>query len=200
MNIDAHDIAMQHAMQLFWRKGYADTSMAEIVKVTGMNRYALYSRFGNKREVFLKTLALYFEEGRQTFQPIATDATRPPFDRIRECMKMMKAQLMSRSNGCFMCHVAIEECAGDPEIARAINSYFDQILDMMKVPLRDAQDRKELNPALTLDEAAQLLFNAKLSLGQYAKAGVSEDVIDRVITSTITALQTPNSPNERYTS
>ena len=79
--------AVEAAKALFWEKGYADTSMAELVSATGMNRYALYSVFGSKREIFLATLAAYFEEGRAQYEPLLRDASVAPLERVRRCLE-----------------------------------------------------------------------------------------------------------------
>ena len=41
--------ALVGAMQVFWRRGFTDTSMDDIVKETGVSRYGLYGEFGNKK-------------------------------------------------------------------------------------------------------------------------------------------------------
>ena len=46
------DQALEQALGLFWQRGYADTSMEDLVEVTGVSRYGLYGAFGNKRELF----------------------------------------------------------------------------------------------------------------------------------------------------
>lgn len=43
---------LAEATQIFWRNGYADTSMEDIVLETGVSRYGLYGTFGNKKELW----------------------------------------------------------------------------------------------------------------------------------------------------
>lgn len=47
------------AMRLFWKKGYEGTHLDELVRVTGLNRFSLYSEFGGKEGLFLETLRFY---------------------------------------------------------------------------------------------------------------------------------------------
>ena len=65
-----HDIekAVSAATELFWSKGFDDTSMQEVVEATGFNRYALYSSFGSKRDLFLAALDAYVEFGKSRFE------------------------------------------------------------------------------------------------------------------------------------
>lgn len=46
-------------MRLFWEKGYADTSMADLVEATGVSRYGFYREFGDKDALFEQCVAYY---------------------------------------------------------------------------------------------------------------------------------------------
>ncbi|MEO0391888.1 MAG: helix-turn-helix domain-containing protein [Pseudomonadota bacterium] len=176
-------------MELFWRQGYADTSMAQIVKETGLNRYALYSMFEDKRALFLATLALYFERCSQVFEPIITDQDRPPLDRLRLSMKTWIAMQEARRNGCLMCQVAVDQAQEDPAIAQAVDGYFQEILNMIAIPLREAAD--QLNPNLTPETAAQLVFDCEMSIGTHARAGAPHETLMRISDVTMAALTAP---------
>ena len=41
-------------MNLFWEKGYGDTSIQDLVNHLGINRGSLYATYGGKRELFDK--------------------------------------------------------------------------------------------------------------------------------------------------
>ncbi|WP_055443093.1 TetR/AcrR family transcriptional regulator [Lacinutrix himadriensis] len=47
------------AMLLFWRNGYENTSMQMLEKEMGINKFSIYSSFGNKYGVFLESLKSY---------------------------------------------------------------------------------------------------------------------------------------------
>ncbi|MFD0482048.1 TetR/AcrR family transcriptional regulator [Kineococcus sp. GCM10028916] len=53
------DTALDAAMVQFWRAGYADTSLDDLSRVTGLNRSSIYSSFGGKDELFLRCLDRY---------------------------------------------------------------------------------------------------------------------------------------------
>ena len=48
-------------MQLFWRKGYAATSVEDLVSALHLSRSSFYATFGDKRSLFLEALKLYSE-------------------------------------------------------------------------------------------------------------------------------------------
>jgi AcrR family transcriptional regulator len=51
--------ALNHAMRVFWRKGYLGTSLSDLTDAMGINRPSLYAAFGNKKSLFRKALAHY---------------------------------------------------------------------------------------------------------------------------------------------
>lgn len=55
-------VALQAAMELFWRQGYEGTSVNDLTKALGINPPSLYAAFGSKRELFEKTLDRYMCE------------------------------------------------------------------------------------------------------------------------------------------
>src|SRR5882762_8756964 len=64
--------AIARAAETFWKAGYAGTSLDDLSAATGMNRPSLYAAFGDKRDLYLKTLEFYSEEARaQTLKALA---------------------------------------------------------------------------------------------------------------------------------
>lgn len=49
-------------MALFWRQGYAQTSMSDIVKTSGVHKPSLYRTFGSKEELFATVLRRYLAQ------------------------------------------------------------------------------------------------------------------------------------------
>ena len=55
----AIDAALDHAMAVFWRKGYEGASIADLTAAMGINPPSLYAAFGNKERLFLKVIERY---------------------------------------------------------------------------------------------------------------------------------------------
>lgn len=51
--------ALDRAMHLFWRDGFAQVSIQAITDALGINRPSLYATFGDKEALFLKALQAY---------------------------------------------------------------------------------------------------------------------------------------------
>ena len=50
------DEVIEKAMALFWRNGYETTSIQMLEKEMGINKFSIYSSFGNKEGVFIERL------------------------------------------------------------------------------------------------------------------------------------------------
>jgi AcrR family transcriptional regulator len=53
---------LQKAIPLFWRRGFADTSLQDLEKATGVNKSGLYAEFASKEEIFLESLKYYLSQ------------------------------------------------------------------------------------------------------------------------------------------
>jgi AcrR family transcriptional regulator len=52
---------LEKAMAVFWKHGFADTSLQELERVTGVNKSGLYTEFKDKEDLFVCCLRHYLE-------------------------------------------------------------------------------------------------------------------------------------------
>jgi TetR/AcrR family transcriptional repressor of nem operon len=50
---------ISQAMELFWKKGYEDTTIEDILKVTELNMNKFNDDFGSKEQLYLVTFNYY---------------------------------------------------------------------------------------------------------------------------------------------
>jgi TetR/AcrR family transcriptional repressor of nem operon len=65
--------ALERARDLFWSRGYAATSIQDLVDELGVQRGSIYAAFGDKHDLYLKAVALYAEENRQAVADLLRD-------------------------------------------------------------------------------------------------------------------------------
>jgi len=56
------DIALDKAMEVFWKNGYPGTSLTDLTHAMGINKPSLYSAFGNKEALFKTALDRYVQK------------------------------------------------------------------------------------------------------------------------------------------
>jgi len=52
---------LEKAMPVFWKHGFADTSLQELERATGVNKSGLYTEFRDKEDLFVSCLRHYLE-------------------------------------------------------------------------------------------------------------------------------------------
>jgi AcrR family transcriptional regulator len=52
---------LEKAMPVFWKQGFADTSLQELEQATGVNKSGLYTEFRDKEDLFVACLRHYLE-------------------------------------------------------------------------------------------------------------------------------------------
>ena len=76
------DEALDRALHVFWTKGYAATSMQDLLDAMGLSKSSFYESFGSKHDAFMAALRRYGDR-----EVARLDATRlfrrvrPPPDR-----------------------------------------------------------------------------------------------------------------------
>ncbi|MFP3991213.1 helix-turn-helix domain-containing protein [Streptomyces sp. E11-3] len=141
------DAALQSALELFWRRGYEATSMADLVEHLGIGRASLYATFGNKRELYLKAMDRYT----QTLDPILLDELSQPgpvLPAVRAVVRRFAAEASAdevRLNGCFVTNTAAELAPHDPAAARRVEIGWDHLETPLRAALVRAQAQGELS-------------------------------------------------------
>ncbi len=122
------DAALEQAMDVFWARGYAGASIAELTEAMGINPPSLYAAFGSKEELFKEAVRLYAEtDDACTLSMLEGDlTTRQSITAMllasaRSCVKPGKP------SGCFM---TLGAANGGPETDAAQHFLCDQRRDM----------------------------------------------------------------------
>ncbi|MFC7264304.1 TetR/AcrR family transcriptional regulator [Streptomyces lutosisoli] len=140
------DAALQSALELFWRRGYEATSMADLVEHLGVGRASIYATFGNKHELYLKALDRYRETRdpqllRELSQP------GPALPAVRTVVRRFAAEAAAeerRLTGCFVTNTAAELAPHDTAAARRVEHSWDHIETLLHSALVRAQAQGEL--------------------------------------------------------
>src|SRR5258705_9200184 len=67
------EVALARALDVFWKEGFAATSLDDLSAATGMNRPSLYGAFGDKRELYIKSYDSYRADARAAMIDIFRD-------------------------------------------------------------------------------------------------------------------------------
>jgi TetR/AcrR family transcriptional regulator, transcriptional repressor for nem operon len=116
------DEALLAALSVFWERGFESTNMPELLEQMNVGRASFYNAFDSKRDVFLKSLDLYFANVDAHLTALVANtetserAVAALVDGILEVAKNARTG-SSGWRGCFLGNTALELGANDREIA-----------------------------------------------------------------------------------
>ena len=121
--------ALDRAMVVFWKKGYQNTSLDDLLEAMGIQRGSFYNTFGSKRETYLRTIDRYTEfmfDGGPFTQAAQTEpglgALAAMCDRYIDSVTGD-----AEPRGCFCAHVSKEHRGDDPAIQQIIGKGIERM-------------------------------------------------------------------------
>jgi TetR/AcrR family transcriptional repressor of nem operon len=154
------DAALQSALELFWRRGYEATSMADLVAHLGIGRASVYATFGTKHELYLKALDRYGE----THQPLLLrelSQPGPALPAVRAVVRRFTAEATDerrRGYGCLVTNTAAELAPHDPAAARRVELSWEHLETLLQSALVRAQAQGELPAGRDPSALARMLL------------------------------------------
>jgi len=77
------DVALDRALELFWRQGYEGTSLSDLTAAMGINKPSVYGTFGSKEQLFAKALDRYVSgPGAYAGEALAATTVREVVERL----------------------------------------------------------------------------------------------------------------------
>ena len=131
------------AMQLFWEKGYASTSIADILKAANANSGSLYHFFPGKQDLLIAVLDMYLAGIDQMLLKPLWDNVADPIERVFALLNGYRQHLVNTEcqYGCPIGYLALEIHEPDPPVRERIAANFTQWVDRVETCLNDAGPR-----------------------------------------------------------
>jgi AcrR family transcriptional regulator len=98
------NVALNSAMQVFWKNGYSGTTLLDLTKAMGIKKPSLYAAFGNKEALFNSALKLYLEQHGTVHAMELQRANKILSDRIY-CYLLSISKMITNNElpkGCFI--------------------------------------------------------------------------------------------------
>lgn len=141
------DRVLRAATRAFLERGFAATSMSDLVAATGMNRAGLYSSFGSKHQLYITALARYREDTEPEVRTIARHALdRPGGERLdapRVVGDILEVVARRSREGGFIVRAAVE-LADDPATMRRVQEAWSELERDLAAILARASDTGEM--------------------------------------------------------
>ncbi|NKM66524.1 TetR family transcriptional regulator C-terminal domain-containing protein [Rhizobium laguerreae] len=145
-------------MDVFWRRGFHDASLPDLLDGMEISRGSFYKAFVDKRDVFLSALDVYIDDAVRKVGD-ALHSNRSPKAAIREAFSQV-VEISSGEEGlrgCFGVLAAVEMLPDDVEVTARISKLFRRLQDLYAATLIRAQTLGEIDPKLDERTLARFL-------------------------------------------
>ncbi len=168
------DVALEAAMFLFWRKGFAATSMNDLCEAMGVASPSLYAAFGSKEALYLEAVEHYVRtQGPPIWGKLAEGATaRAGIENLLIAATENLPKSRATPAGCMAALAAV----GDDwpaTIARVVRKVRLEMLGTLRSRLETAVANGELPASTDLDGLSRFYLSVYQGMAVQAKDGAT---------------------------
>lgn len=168
-------VALDAAMRLFWRNGYARTSTEDLVKELGIARASLYGTFGSKRVLYLAALDRYLSGGAGDAPEVVSERAKSGFDAVRALLESAAALPgQGMPPGCFSVNATVEHGDGDADVVDKLERNRQRMERVFGSALKRARAEGALAAGVDVDRTATLLATVLNGLQVLSRAGADQ--------------------------
>src|SRR6185312_805452 len=169
------------ALRVFWLKGYDGASLSDLTKAMGINRPSMYAAFGNKEQLYSKTLDRYSKSRNERLHEFSAAPT------ARESVEVLLRDAVERVTdpknpgaGCFGVQGAMTCSNMSRQVKAHIGDMHASLERLCKERFNRAIEAGEL-PRGAAADLARLCAVMIQGLALQAKAGSSRKELHRVV-------------------
>ena len=179
------DAALDRALEVFWSKGFAATSMQDLVDEMGINRGSLYGTFGDKDRLYARALDRYsHQQGAELLGALEVD------EAVQERLRRYLVALVTEPDGrgCFLVNTACERSYESRSSRHAVATAIEATRGLLVDAMGDADASGELRPGVESEVAAETVLTLMQGLQVLTKTGADADSLTPVIDQSLGAL------------
>jgi len=167
------DAAVERAMSVFWRKGYAATSTDDLLHAMKIGRQSMYDTFGDKHRLYLEALERYQRDSVAANIGRLRSAASPLAGIEAFVIGIIASDKSARERGCMGVGSICEFGNTDPDLvtlrAKSGGAQHRALVER----LRHAQAANEIGANVDIERAARFVETTMFGLQVAAKAGAS---------------------------
>jgi AcrR family transcriptional regulator len=175
------------AMNLFWRKGFSNTSISDLTDELNINRFSLYNTYGDKQQLYYEALDAYLKKvSLPSLENLSKDDAS-----LREIEAFLTsfAQLQRKSSyGCFVQNALVEHAGEDNDVLRMGHFLFDHLIEIMTEAIKNAQRETLIPKTLKPKELACFILNNMQGMRVLGKAKRYDD-LDTALSCLLTLIR-----------
>jgi len=181
---------LNSAMQLFWRKGYATTSIKDLTEATNLQPGSLYGTFKNKRSLFLQSLDFYFVNLYESIHKIL-NSEKAPLERIKIFFNYFISQSIKDNDrkSCLLVNTLLEISPEEREVNKKVSDMFLKIENEFLKVLIEAQDKGDLDKKAKPKALAKMIMSGIFGLQVYNRMQPDQKSLNNIVDNLLSTLK-----------
>jgi AcrR family transcriptional regulator len=181
------DAALEAAMLLFWRKGFAATSMNDLCDAMGVRSPSLYAAFGSKEELYLEAMEHYVQTQGAVWNKLAEGET------VRagiENLLIAGSEILPKSRPTPAGCMAMLAAVGDEwpaSVVRVVRKVRLAVLDLLRARLETAMAEGELPASADIDGLSRFYLGVFQGMAIQARDGATKAELRGVVEAAMAA-------------
>lgn len=186
------EMAVNAAMECFWRRGYKATSLRDLTGAMGLTAPSLYNTFGDKRALFGRALERYLDRTTRD-RLLRLERTLPP----RVAIETFFEEIIDHSlrdkqrKGCFLVNSALDVAPHDAKCRAMIAAQFAGIEDFFQRCLAAAKTAGTVAKNIKPTEIAKLLLGVLLGIRVLARTNPQRELLEGLLRPALALLGSP---------
>ncbi|MFT3998191.1 MAG: TetR/AcrR family transcriptional regulator [Asticcacaulis sp.] len=169
---------LEKALRLFWEKGFAATSLDDLVEATGVNRPSLYAGFGDKEALYLKSMQRYRNKLSEQLDQVLTcngqgDSVLGIIRRYFDILIDTYTGESEHPLGCAFVCTALNEAPQHESILEMLQNTIEEFDQRFERFFALSQSFGCLKPGHDPKVLAQMISGITANLGIRARAGAT---------------------------
>jgi len=163
---DEEDV-IRKATDLFWTKGYRDTTPRDLLKATGLSKSSLYATFGSKQGLFERAIEAYVDQQERFLASMLSGGDlRSALGRMYTMFIEQSARAGGRS--CLVCTAAVEVARDEPSLMNRIARARDRVEVLLAARITQAQEAGEVSADRDPVALARFIYSNNMGIAVLA--------------------------------
>ena len=171
---------LNNAMDVFWAKGYASTSLDDLLSSMKIGKGSFYQAFKSKHNLYLLTLEMYKDYMTDRAKSIVSG--KKGLKAVQALFETMIDEMYSGEikKGCFICNAAVENSGKDFQINKLTSSGFNNFIEILSSLVEKAQKKGEISKEHDARDIANWLFNTLYGLTILGKSNIKKSTLKMI--------------------
>lgn len=184
-----YDKAIDKATRVFWKKGYSDTSLRDLLKAIGIGEGSFYNTLKSKKQLYLECLKHYNgtvgrRRGEALFSPSsAKEGVRGLFKTVLDDLDDPRTPRV-----CLVARSVSSDVLAERDLQKVVLTDMAAFVGAFSDRLKSAKDTGELPPQFEAEVVAQIIATYLQGLYRSALLSYDRSQLERQIDKFLTSL------------